>query len=143
MRANSAIKESWNKDGEYVELRVPPKGDPVWKELNALQERASGAKVPYKEEVKFWEGPAASQVYKKQAADGNWVDDDWYMAGGKPQQFFDRDQMELLRQRGFIGPRKPTNFPDFDPKVGNIVPRDGPFLEVVPLHEAVPPATKK
>ena len=66
MRANSAIKESWNKDGEFVELRVPPKGDPVWKELNALQERASGATVPYKEELKFWEGPAASQVYEKE-----------------------------------------------------------------------------
>ena len=143
MRASSAMKESWNKNGEYVELRVPPKGDSVWKELNALQERANGAAVPYKEELKFWEGPAASQVYKKQTAEGKWVDDEWYMAGGKPQQLFDRDQMELLKSRGFIGPRKPTNFPDFDPKVGNIVPRVGPFLEVVPLHEAVPPVTKK
>jgi hypothetical protein len=143
MRASSAIKDSWNKDGEYVELRVPPKGDPVWKELHALEETSAGGAVPYKEELKFWEGPAASQVYKKQNVEGKWVDDDWYMAGGKPQQMFDRDQMALLKERGFIGPRKPTNFSDFDPKAGTIVPKDGVFLEVVPLHEAVPPPSKK
>ena len=143
MRASSAIKESWNKDGEYVQLRVPPQRDPVWKELHALEEKAAGGPVLYKEELKFWEGPAASQVYKKQDANGRWIDDDWYLAGGKPQQMFDRDQMKLLKERGFIGPRKATNFPDFDPKVGTIVPKDGPFLEVVPLHEAVPPPTKK
>ena len=143
MRANSAIKESWNNDGEYVQLRVPPKGDPVWKELHALQEKSAGGPVPYKEEMKFWEGPAASQVYEKELANGTKVPDDWYMAGGKPQQMFDRDQMALLKQRGFIGERKPTNFSDFDPKVGTIVPKDGVFLEVVPLHEAVPPPNKK
>jgi hypothetical protein len=130
-------------DGEYVQLRVPPEGDPVWKELNALQEKSAGGSVPYREELKFWEGPAASQVYEKELADGTKVPDDWYLAGGKPQQMFDRDQMELLKKRGFIGPRKPTNFADFDPKAGTIVPKGGVFLEVVPLHEAVPPSSKK
>lgn len=38
--------------------------------------------------------------------------------------------------------RKATNFPDFDPQVGNIVPKDGPHLEVVPLTEAKPPPKK-
>ena len=142
MRANSAIKESWNNDGEYVQLRVPPQGDPVWKELHALEEKAAGGPVLYKEELKFWEGPAASQVYEKELSNGAKVPDDWYMSGGKPQQMFDRDQLALLKQRGFISERKPTNFPDFDPKVGTIVPKDGVFLEVVPLHEAVPPANK-
>lgn len=142
MRASSAVKEGWNKNGEYVELRVPPEGDPIWKELNALQSKAAGVDVPYKEELKFWEGPAASQVYKKEIGDKA-VADDWYLAGGKDQQFFDREQMALLKRRGFISERKPTNFPDYDPKAGNIVPKDGPYLEVVPLDEAVPPATKK
>ena len=96
----------------------------------------------YKEELKFWEGPAASQVYEKELSNGAKVPDDWYMSGGNPQQMFDRDQLALLKQRGFISERKPTNFPDFDPKVGTIVPKDGVFLEVVPLHEAVPPANK-
>ena len=142
LRAGSAVKEGWNKDGQFVELRVPPKGDPVWRELHALQEKAAGGPVPYKEELKFWEGPAASQVYKKEV-DGRWVDDDWYLGGGKPQQFFDREQMKLLQERGFITERKATGFSDFDPEVGNIVPKDGPFFEVVPLDEAVPPPAKK
>ena len=142
LRAGSAVKEGWNKDGQFVELRVPPKGDPVWRELHALQEKAAGGPVPYKEELKFWEGPAAAQVYKKEV-DGRWVDDDWYLGGGKPQQFFDREQMKLLQERGFITERKATGFSDFDPEVGNIVPKDGPFFEVVPLDEAVPPPAKK
>lgn len=139
MRANSAIKEGWNKDGEYVELHVPPKGHPVWKELQALQEKVAGASVPFKEELKFWEGPAASQAYKKEV-DGRMVDDEWYLPGGKPQQFFDRAQMEALQNHGFITSRKKTNFRDFDPVVGNIVPVGGPCFEVVPLDHAVPHA---
>ena len=142
LRAGSAVKDDWNHNGTFVELRVPPKGDPVWKGLHVLQEKAAGAPVPFKEELKFWEGPAASQVYKKEV-DGRWVDDDWYLAGGKPQQFFDREQMKLLQERGFISERKATGFKDFDAEKGNIVPKDGPFLEVVPLDEAVPPPAKK
>ena len=142
LRAGSAVKEGWNHNGRFVELRIPPKGDPVWKELHALQEKAAGGPVPYKEELKFWEGPAASQVYKKEV-DGRMVDDDWYLAGGKPQQFFDREQMKLLQERGFISERQATGFADFDPKLGNIVPKEGLFLEVVPLGEAVPPPAKK
>lgn len=144
LRSGSAVKESWNNDGQYVELRVPPKGDPVWKELHALQEKSAGGPVPFKEELKFWEGPAASQAYEKEIVGGKKVPDEWYLAGGMPQQFFDREQMALLKERGFVGERKPTKFPDFDPNVGNIVPRGGPHLEIVPLAEAVPPpATKK
>lgn len=139
MRAHSAIKEGWNKNGEYVELRVPPKGHPVWKELHALQEKAAGRPVPYEEALKFWEGPAASQMYKKQNDQGRWVEDDWYLAGGKPQQFFDREQMAVLQRHGFITPRQKTNYPDFNAETGNIVPQDGPWFEVVPLDAAVPP----
>ena len=143
LRAGSAVKESFNKNGEYVDLRVPPKGDPVWQELHALQEKTAGGPVPFKEELKFWESPAASQIYKVEIEDGTRVADKWYLSGGKPQQFFDRDQAKLLEERGFVSKRKATNFPDFDRQLGNIVPKDGPFLVVIPPHEAVPPATKK
>lgn len=139
MRAHSAIKEGWNKNGEYVELRVPPRGHAVWKELHALQEQAAGRPVPYEEALKFWEGPAASQIYEKILPDGTKVPDDWYLAGGKPQQFFDREQMAALQRHGFITPRQKTNYPDFNAETGNIVPRDGPWFEVVPLDAAVPP----
>lgn len=142
MRANSAIKEGWNKDGEYVELQVPPAGHPIWNELHALQEKTAGGPVPFKDELKFWEGPAASQIYKKEF-NGRKVDDDWYRPGGKPQQFFDRAQMEVLQRHGFITQRQATNFRDFDPEVGNIVPTDGPWFEVVPLDQAVSPPSKK
>ena len=141
MRASSAIKEGWNKDGQYVTLQVPPAGHPVWKELHALQEKAAHGPVPYKEELKFWEGPAASQVYEKELPDGTKVPDDWYLPGGKPQQFFDREQMAVLQKHGFISERKATHFDDFDKEVGNIVPKDSPWFEVVPLDQAVPPAS--
>ena len=143
MRSASAIKEGWNKNGQYVELRIPAIGDPIWKELHALQEKAAGVPVPFKEELKFWEGPASAQVYQKELADGTRATDSWYLAGGKPQQFFDRDQMNLLKERGFVGPRKATNFPDFNAQIGNIVPKNGPFLEVVPLTEAMPHPSSK
>ncbi len=149
LRAGSAVKDSWNHNGKFVELTVPPAGDPVWRELNALQSKAAGKPVPYAEELKFWEGPASSQVYKKEV-DSKWVDDDWYLGGGKPQQFFDREQMALLGKRGFVSERKPTNFKDYDPEAanatggkGNIVPNDGPYLEVVPKDQAVKPAKDK
>jgi hypothetical protein len=143
LRAGSAVKESWNKNGEFVELRVPPKGDPVWQELHALQEKAAGGPVPFKEELKFWEGSASSQRYVIDQGLPTQRYDSAYLPGGVPQQFFDREQMKLLHSRGFVGPRQKTNFPDFDPKAGNIVPKDGPYLEVVPLSEAVPPPAKK
>jgi hypothetical protein len=142
LRAGSAVKESWNKNGQAVSLRVPPKGHPVWQELHALQEKAAGGSTSFKEELKYWEGPAASQVYKKQV-DGRWVDDEWYLPGGKTQQFFDRGQMEVLQKHGFISERSATKFPDFDPEVGNIVNKEGPLFQIVPLDEAVPPPAKK
>lgn len=143
LRAGSAVKEPWNKDGQGVSLRVPPKGHPVWQELHALQEKAAGGPVAFEEELKFWEGPAASQIYEKKLPNGTKVPDDWYLPGGKPQQFFDREQMVVLQKHGFINERQATNFPDFDPGVGNIVPKDGPFFQIVPLDEAVPPPAKK
>lgn len=143
LRAGSAVKESWNKNGEFVELRVPPKGDPVWRELHTLQEKAAGGPVPFKEELKFWEGPASSQRYVVDQGLPTQRYDSSYLPGGVPQQFFDREQMKLLHARGFVGQRQKTNYADFDPKLGNIVPKDGPYLEVVPLNEAVPPPAKK
>ena len=143
MRAGSAIKEEWNHNGEFVELRIPRAGDPIWKELHALQEQASGGATPFKEELKFWEGPAASQRYIIDEGLPTQRFDNSYLPGGKTQQFFDRKQIALLNERGFVGPRQKTNYPDFDPQLGNIVPKDGPYLEVVPLGEAVPPPTKK
>lgn len=143
LRAGSAVKEPWNNDGEYVELHVPPAGHPVWKDLHALQEKAAGAPVRFAEALKFWEGPAASQIYQIELDGGKKILDKWYLPGGKPQQFFDREQLKVLKLRGFITERKPSNFPDFDPAVGNIVPKDGPYLEVLPLSTAIPPAIPK
>ncbi|NMG76598.1 hypothetical protein [Aromatoleum diolicum] len=143
LRAGSSVKEPWNTDGEYVELHVPPSGHAVWKELHALQEKAAGTPVPYAENLKYWEGPAASQVYEIELEGGKKIADKWYLPGGKPQQFFDREQLKLLKAHGFISERKPSNFPDFDPAVGNIVPKDGPYLEVLPLNTAIPPATPR
>lgn len=143
LRAGSAVKEAWNKDGQGVSLRIPPRGHAAWQELHVLQEKAAGTTLPFKEELKFWEGPAASQVYEKELPNGSKVPDDWYLPGGKLQQFFDREQMKVLQKHGFITERKATNFPDFDPDVGNIVPKEGPFFQIVPLDQAVPPPAKK
>lgn len=155
MRADSAIKEQWNSDGEYVEIRAPDPGDPVWQELHAQQVKdAGGADVPYSEELKMWEGPASSQVYDKTLDDGTRVADDWQLPGGKDQVFMDRDQLAILKKRSdelasegkqpLISTRKKTNFADFDKDKGNIVPKGGPAFAVVPLAEAVPhPAQDK
>lgn len=137
LRANSAVKGEWNEDGQYVTLTVPPQGHPIWKDLHALQEKAAGTEVPYIEELKFWDGKASSQVYKIKLDDGTTISDDWYLIGGKEQQFFDRQQMALLKQHGFVSERKETGFSDFDGK--NIIPKGGPILEVIPQHKAVPP----
>jgi hypothetical protein len=125
------MQSPWNKGGAGVVLRVPPKGDPVWKELHGLQEKAAGGPVPYKEELKFWEAPAASQVYKAEIG-GRSENDKWFLPGGKPQQFCDRVQMQLLKQRGFICERKTVEFSDFHPEVGTIVPKDQPHRIVIP-----------
>lgn len=138
LRAGSAVKEGWNKNGEYIQLSTPPKGDPVWKELHALREQAAGGPVPYSESLKGWEGPAASQRYVVDEGLPTQHYDSSYLVGGKEQQFFDRKEIALLKERGFVSERKPTNFPDFDKELGNIVPKDGPALHVIPAHEAVP-----
>jgi hypothetical protein len=139
LRSGSAVKETWNKNGEYIELTIPPKGDPVWTELHALQEKAADGPVPFEESLKAWEGPAAAQIYKIKQ-EGKTVSDKFYLSGGKPQLFFDREQIALLKERGFISKRKPTNFPDYDPVLKNIAPKDGPILEVVPSNEAILPS---
>jgi len=68
--------------------------------------------------------------------------DNWMLAGGKEQQQFSYEELQALKKHGFISERKPTNFPDYDPKVNNIVPKDGPLFEIVPLDQAVPPPQK-
>lgn len=147
MRSSSAVKEAWNSDGQYVEIRTPPPGHPAWQEINELQTKAAGQPVPYSEELKMWEGTASSQTYERTLQDRSRVKDDWYLPGGEQQVFMDRDQLNVLKKysdaepnpaKKFISVRKDTNFPDFDPLVGNIVPKNGPSFEVVPLHEALP-----
>lgn len=140
LRAGSSVKEPWNTDGEYVELTVPPAGHPVWKELHALQEQSAGTSVRYSESLKYWEGPAASQIYEIELKEGRKIADRWFLPGGKTQQFFDRKQLEALKSHGFISKRKPSSFADFDPTVGNIVPTNAPYFEVIPLNTAIPPA---
>lgn len=99
--------------------------------------------MPYREELLFWEGPAASKVYEIDAGNADARLDDWYLPGGKNQQQMNYEELQVLKREGFVSERKKTNFADFDPAVGNIVPKDGPFFEVVPLDQAVPAAGGK
>lgn len=140
LRAGCANKEAWNKNGEYIELTTPPKGHPVWQEIHGLRQARAGAKVkvPYQEDLKFWEGPVASQIYEVTLDDGTKVADEWVLTGGRIQQQLDFQELQALQRNGFISRRKPTNFPDYDPKLNNIVPKIGPAIEVVPLTQAVP-----
>ncbi|MGP1665011.1 MAG: hypothetical protein ACTS5I_03660 [Rhodanobacter sp.] len=138
LRTNSAVKEEWNNDGEYIELRVPPKGHPAWQEIHAMREQRVGTDSRYSEELKFWEGPVASQKYEVTMDSGGKVADEWALSGGKQQQQFDYQELQVLKQHGFISQRKPTNFLDYDPNVNNIVPKKGPHFEVVPLDQALP-----
>jgi hypothetical protein len=138
LRAGTAVKEAWNKDGSYVELTVPPKGHAVWKELG---------QDPNNPVLKGWEGPASSQRYEFTDPKANQkVGDDFYLAGGDNQLLMDGKQMEILKKHGFISDRKPTNFKDYDPSVvntdgskGNIVPGGDILFENVPLDQAVMP----
>jgi hypothetical protein len=136
MRADSAVKEAWNKNGTYVEMTVPPKGHPVWTELG---------QDPNNPVLKVWEGKASSQRYQYvDPATGKIVKDDFYLPGGNQQVVTDGKQMEILKKHGFIADRKPTNFKDYDPNVvntngskGNIVPSGDIAFENVPLDQAV------
>ncbi|NMG29888.1 hypothetical protein [Aromatoleum evansii] len=138
LRAGTAVKEGWNKDGSYVELTVPPKGHPVWQEL---------AKDPNNPSLKGWEGPAASQRYEYTDPNtGRTVPDNFYLPGGSEQLYFAPKQMEILKKHGFISDRKPTNFRDYDPTVvnadgsrGNIIHGDSLLFENIPLDRAVLP----
>lgn len=137
LRAGTAVKENWNKNGSYVELTVPPKGHPVWKELG---------QDPNNPTLKGWEGPAAAQRYQyTDPKTGKRIDEDMYLPGGDDQLFFDSAQLQILKKHGFISERSPTNFPDYDPTVvnpdgtlGNIVhSSNGAIFENIPKDEAV------
>lgn len=135
-RAGTAVKEDWNKDGSYVELTVPPKGHPVWKELG---------QDPSNPALKGWEGRTSAQRYeyvdpKTQTK----VTEGLYLPGGDKQLYLNPEQLELLKKNGFISERKPTNFKDYDANVintdgtkGNIVARGDVIFENVPLDQAV------
>ncbi|MBV2209505.1 MAG: hypothetical protein KUL77_08080 [Thermomonas sp.] len=144
LRASSSVKEGWNNDGEYIELSVPPIGHPAWREIHRVQQKSApaGAEVPYLEELKFWEGSASSKIYDVDAGTPDVRADNWAFAGGKDQQQFGYEELQVLKKHGFISKRKATNFPDYDPEVNNIVPKDGPSFEVIPLDRAVPPPQK-
>jgi hypothetical protein len=147
LRADSGVKEDWNKDGSYVEMTVPPKSDTeTW---NALGYDSSAP--DFNPTLKSWEGTASSQVYEfKDTATGATIKDDYYLPGGGKQLYFDPKQMEILKKRGYISQeRLPTNFKDYDPNVintdgskGNIVPSGDIILENVPLDQAVIRADK-
>lgn len=159
LRARTAVKEAWNKNGAYVEMRVPPKGSPAWDEIHTIRrERAAAAgfdpdSVPREDVLKAWKGTASSQVYE------HWdpvarkaVPDDYYLPGGDQQLFIDPKEQAVLEKYGrgdawegkhFSKP-KPTNFRDYDPNVpnpdgskGNIVPKGGPVLIAAPKDEAL------
>jgi hypothetical protein len=135
-RSGTAVKEDWNKDGSYVEMTVPPKGHPVWKELG---------QDPANPSLKGWEGTAAAQRYEYvDPKTGKIVKEDAYLPGGDPQLFLDADQVRKLKEAGFIKERRPTNFKDYDPNVpntdgskGNIVSHGDIVFENVPLDQAV------
>jgi hypothetical protein len=146
LRADTAVKEDWNKDGSYVEMAVPPKSDTkVWEELGC-DTKAPG----FDPKLKGWEGTASSQVYEfKDSVTGATVRDGYYLPGGGKQLYMDPKQMEVLKKHGYISERKSTNFKDYDPDIvntdgskGNIVPDDGPILENVPLDQAIIRADK-
>lgn len=138
MRADLALKEVWNRNGEFVEIEVPPQGHFVWREIHALQVQAAGHDVPYSEALKVWEGPAASQPYFVISGDGGRVADHWMLPGGGNQIFLDRSQVALLKRRGFMSGRRATGYKDFDGAIGTIVPGVGPAFEVVALSETMP-----
>ena len=146
LRAESAVKEKWNKDGSYVAMTVPPKSDAAaWKELGY-----DPSAPDFNPTIKGWEGTASSQVYEfKDPATGKTLKDTFYLPGGGQQLYMDPKQMEILKKRGYITTREPTNFKDYDPDIvntdgskGNIVPVDAPILENVPLDQALLRASK-
>jgi len=159
LRAGTAVKEAWNKNGSYVEMRVPPKGSPVWEEIHQVRrERAASAgfdpdKVPKEDVLKAWKGTASGQVYEHwDPSTKQMMPDKYYLPGGDQQVFIDPKEQAILdnfskKQKGnqkFIGDQKPTNFKDYDSNVpnpdgskGNIVPKGGPVLITVPNDEAL------
>lgn len=161
LRAGTAVKEAWNKNGSYVEMRVPPEGSSVWDEIHQVrQERAAAAgfdpnSVPREDVIKAWKGTASGQVYEHlDPVTKKTVPDKYYLPGGDQQIFIDPKEQAILdryskEHKGnpkFISNQKPTNFKDYDPNVpnpdgskGNIVPKGGPVLIAVPKDEALLP----
>jgi hypothetical protein len=141
-REATAVKEDWNKDGSYVEMTVPPKGAPVWKELG---------QDPSNPSLKGWEGATSAQRYEYiDPATGRKVPDDFYLKGGEPQVYMDPEKMAILKKHGYVTERKPTNFKDYDPNVvntdgtkGNIVPSGDIVFENIPLDQAAIRAAKQ
>lgn len=141
-REGTAVKEDWNKNGSYVEMTVPPKGDPVWKELG---------QDPNNPSLKGWEGATSAQRYEYvDPATGKKVADDFYLKGGEPQVYMEPENMAILKKHGFISERKPTNFKDYDPNAvntdgtkGNIVPSGDIVFENIPLDQAAIRAAKQ
>lgn len=141
-RESTAVKEDWNKDGSYVEMTVPPKGDPVWKELG---------QDPNNPSLKGWEGTTSAQRYEYvDPATGKKAADDFYLKGGEPQVYMDPEKMAILKKHGYVSERKPTNFKDYDSNVintdgtkGNIVTSGDIVFENIPLDQAVIRATKQ
>jgi hypothetical protein len=159
LRAGTAVKELWNKNGSYVELSVPPKGHAAWDEIHKVRrERAAAAgfdpnAVPKEDVIKAWKGTASGQVYEHlDPVTRRAVPDKYYLPGGDQQVFIDPQEQAILdryskAQKGnskFVSDQKPTNFKDYDPNVpnpdgskGNIVPKGGPVLITVPKDEAL------
>ena len=159
LRAGTAVKEAWNKNGSYVEMRVPPKGSGAWDEIHQVRrERAAAAgfdpdKVPREDVIKAWKGPASGQVYEHlDPVTKQRTPDNYYLPGGDQQVFIDPKEQAILDKFSkehksiptFISGQKPTNFKDYDPSApnpdgtkGNIVPKGGPVLIAVPKDEAL------
>lgn len=123
-------------------MTVPPKGDPVWKELG---------QDPNNPSLKGWEGTTSAQRYEYvDPATGKKAADDFYLKGGEPQVYMDPEKMAILKKHGYVSERKPTNFKDYDSNVintdgtkGNIVTSGDIVFENIPLDQAVIRATKQ
>lgn len=153
LRAGTAVKESWNKNGSYVTVTAPPAGDPVWQEIHQARAETLGvdpSELPYDESIKGWKGTAASQRYEYTDPEtGKTVGDNYYLPGGDEQYYLNPKEMAVLKQHGYVSERKPTNFSDYDKDIvnpdgtkGNIVPKGGPTFVQIPTTHAVPFASQ-